>query len=114
MKMDANPLWKNAESSRTVYAYDLEDQEITDVANMDGSFFYDNGDTESQDSGFELATVTEVGVKEHVMDPSEETKLETRPKGEPTKISARDPRRRRVSLASPATIFRRTAAPMDP
>ena len=115
LKTDVNPLWKNAESSRTVYAYDPEDQELTDVANMDGSSFYDNGDAESQDSGFEHASVTEVGVKEHVMDPSGETKLATRPKGEPTKISARDPRRRRVSLASPATIFRRTAAPMaDP
>ena len=38
--------------------------------------------------------------------------LWTDAKGEPTKIGARDPRRRQVSLASPATLFGSTAAPM--
>ena len=68
----------------------------------------------------------EVGSKEHILDPPEETRPTTRgtcldelppshrprSKGELVKLSPRDPRQHWVSLTSPAILYGRAAAPM--
>ena len=50
LKVDANPLWTNTKSI-TMYAFDPEDQEFTDVTTTYAPPAYDNGVSESQDSG---------------------------------------------------------------
>ena len=50
LKVDANPLWTNAKSI-TMYAFDQEDQEFTDVTTTNAPPSYLNGDVESQESG---------------------------------------------------------------
>ena len=127
MKTDADPLWPDTPGLNiTLYAYDSKNHEPTEFAILDASALYDTGDVESQDSRFEHASAMEVDIKEHVIDPTEETRPavlglsfdepppshRARSKGEPVKLSSRDPRQRRVSLASPVILYGRTAAPM--
>ena len=130
MKSDVNPLWSEpAELSITIYSYDPEDQEPSEVAILDASALYDNGDMESQDSGFKHASTTEIDIKEHGIGQAEEPistdmppvyndppfPKPSRSRGAPVKLNARDPRRRQVSLASTASLYGRTATPMaDP
>ena len=130
MKTDADPLWPDTSGwNITLYAYDSKNQKPTEFAILDASALYDAGDVESQDSGFQHASATEVDIKEHVIDPIEETRPAARgfsfdepppshrpgSKGKPMKLGSRDPRHRLVSLASPIVLYGRTAASMvDP
>ena len=66
VKSNVNPLWSEpAETSITLYSCDPEDQEPSEFVILDASALYDNGDVESQDSGFEHASTTETDIKEH-------------------------------------------------
>ena len=127
IKTDTNPLWSTTPKANiTLYSYDSESHDPPEFAILDASALYDTGDIESEDSGFRCASAPEVDIKEHILDPQEETRPTTRgtsldelppshrprSKGEPTKLSSRDPRQHRVSLTSPAVLYGRSATPM--
>ena len=63
----------------TLYSYDSEDQGPSEFAILDASALYDRVDVESQDSGFEYASTTEIDIKEHCIDQAEEPPLMHRP-----------------------------------
>ena len=66
MKLDViPPCSEPTRGSVTLYLYKPEDQGPPEVAILDASSLYDSGDMESQDSGFEYTSATEIEVKEH-------------------------------------------------
>ena len=127
IKTDTDPLWSaTPKENITLNAYDSESHDPPEFVILDASALYDTGDIESQDSGFGCASALEVDIKDQIIDPPEETRLITRgtsldelppshrprSKGEPTKLSSRDPRQHRVSLTSPAILYGRAATTM--
>ena len=107
----------------TLYSYDGEDKEPSDFAILDASSLFDGVNIESQDSGFEYASVTEIDIKEHCIDQAEDSPTMHRlhfpdpakTGRPPPKSSGRDPRLRQVSLASPTSLYGRAETPMaDP
>ena len=123
-KVDIDPPWPEHPTGRvTLYAYDREGHGSSEYAILDTAPLYDRADVESQDSGFGYTTATEIDIKEHLIDQTEEllTTLglhlpdqdsTARP---PPRLSGRDPRLRRVALASPASLYGRAETPMaDP
>ena len=86
-------LWPPGLESITMYAFE-------NPSPLDG------GGAEFQDSGLGYASVTEVDMKEHAIG-----KESTGPSGSSRKINNRDPRRRLVTIASPATLYGATASP---
>ena len=107
----------------TLYAYDGEGHGSSEYAILDTAPLYDRADVESQDSGFGYARATEIDIKEHCIDQTEECSttldLHLPSQGDtarpPRRLSARDPRLRQGSLASPASLYGRAETPMaDP
>ena len=114
------PWSKPPKGSITLYTYTPEEVKILDTSSL-----YDSGDMASQDSGFEYNSTSEIEIKEHRIEhPEEPTPRHGPPipavppprhqpeKTRPSNLSPRDPRLRRVSLASPATLYGRMAIPM--
>ena len=124
MKLDVNPPWSEPlRDSVTLYSYNSEDQGPSEFAILDAFALYDSGDVESQDSWFEYASTTEIDIKEHHIEPTEEPSSThglpfiQPPRAEATQARFRssDPRLHHVSLASPASLYGRTTTPMaDP
>ena len=115
-----SPWSEPPKGSITLYTYTPEEVEILDTSSL-----YDSGDMASQDSGFEYNSTSEIEIKEHRIEHTEEPTPRHGPpipavppprhqpeKTRPSNLSPRDPRLRRVSLASPATLYGRMAIPM--